>query len=292
MRAIPCSERSIRHGCDSIKARRWLASIILIAAVALSSGRVASAAVPVWIAGDGNWSVPGNWNTAAVPTAGDAVNVFNVDGVSRTITYDYTGPAVTLASLVVNLNGGTPSDTESLSMVTNNLTAVIEYVGYSGGGGSGRGTVNQSGGVNTITGVASDSFYLGFYATDIGVYNLSGSGSLVASAPEVIGFRGSGTFNQSGGVNNTVGITVGISGVAGVGGSTGTYILSGGSLTTVGESISSSVGSAFNQTGGANTVNGSLSLGTNAGTTGTYSLGGTGVLTVSGTNELVGSSGT
>lgn len=46
--------------------------------------------------GSGNWSVTSSWNTGNVPVAGDAVYVTYADDVNRNISYDYTGPAVTL----------------------------------------------------------------------------------------------------------------------------------------------------------------------------------------------------
>ena len=57
------------------------------------------------------------------------------------------------------------------------------------------------------------------------------------------------------------------------------------------ETVGDSGAGAFNQSGGTNTVNGSLTLGVNAGGSGTYTLSGTGQLTTS-WNEVVGASGT
>ena len=57
-----------------------------------------------WNGGSGNWSVPGNWTPAGVPGAGETVNLIP-SGFVPTITYDYTGSAVTLGDLTVNQSG-------------------------------------------------------------------------------------------------------------------------------------------------------------------------------------------
>ena len=54
-------------------------------------------------AASGNWSAAGSWNPGSVPGAGDAVYLAFGDGVNRNISYDYTGAAVTLYSLTVDL---------------------------------------------------------------------------------------------------------------------------------------------------------------------------------------------
>ena len=224
---------------------------------------MARAAIRGWNVGDGNWSVPGNWSPAGVPGSNDTANIMNTDGVSRTITYDYTGGAVTLGLLTVDLTGGMPTDTETLSMAANNLTSATEFVGYSGTGSNGSGTFNQSGGVNTIN---STAIYLGVNATDTGYYNLSGTGSLV-SVGEVIGYNGAGIFTQSGGTNTpgTGNLYLGYSS-----GSNGTYVLNSG-LLTMGNGFANSgsieylgfeanSSGTFTQNGGTNTISNSNSL--------------------------------
>ena len=206
-------------------------AVALVSAVLIFLGGSARAATTrLWNVFDGNWSVAGNWSPSGVPAAGDTVNIFDTDGVSRTITYDYTGAAVTLGSLAIDLTNGTSSDTETLMMSANNLTAGFEYVGFSGAGSNGSGTFNQSGGVNTIT---VTSLYLGLNATDTGYYNLSGTGSLVnsGSSGEIVGYSGTGYFTQSGGTNsitaNGSALYLGYNA-----NSTGVYTLNSGSLTT------------------------------------------------------------
>lgn len=88
---------------------------------------------------------------------------------------------------------------------------------------------------------------------------------------EVIGKSGTGTLNQAGGSNTNNSLTLGT-----LTGSSGTYNLSGGSLSfTNNEIIGSSGTGVFNQTGGTNTtVLGTLHVGTSSGGRGTYNLSG------------------
>ena len=259
-------------------------AVVLFSAVLIFWDASAQAATRTWNALDGNWSVAGNWSPSGVPDAGDTVNIIDSDGVSRTITYDYTGTAVTLGSLTIDLFNGLPVDTETFSMSANNLTAGFEYVGSSGGGINSNGTFNQSGGVNTIT---VGSLLLGANAAETGYYNLSGTGTLVNSdqSGEIIGNEGAGYFTQSGGSNS---ITAnGSSLVLGfIGNSTGVYILNSGSLTMgtaagnlASELIGLGVGSSgtFIQNGGTNNaVNGGsgLVLAYSSNSTGDYTLAG------------------
>ena len=239
----------------------------------------AQAATCAWNVFDGNWSVAGNWNPSFVPDAGDTVNIIDSDGVSRTITYDYTGSAVTLGFLTIDLTNGTPDDTQTFFMSANNLTAFSEYVGNSGAGSNGSGTFNQNGGVNTITGIG---LYLGENATDSGYYNLSGTGTLVSAYGEVIGDNGAGYFTQSGGSNSIT--AVGGSLVLGnESNSIGIYTLNSGSLTmgTVGNIANQYIGygtgssGTFIQNGGTNSVfngNASIYLAYGSNSTGNYTL--------------------
>src|SRR5689334_17632419 len=113
--------------------------IVILSLVALPL----SAAEKDWNDGSDNWSNPAAWTPAGVPAAGDdAIISFN-DDVARTITYDYTGPDVVLNSLTVDLQGAV-TNTITLSMAANSLTANIEFIGLNGSG-----TFNQSGGTNT-----------------------------------------------------------------------------------------------------------------------------------------------
>ena len=215
-----------------------------------------------WTDGTGNWSVPGNW-LAGVPGDGDIeAYISDSDGVSRTVTYDYTGPAVSLGGLDIDLTGGSGSATNTLSMSANNLTATgAEFVGFHGAG-----TFNQSGGTNAATSViiASD-------VQSTGTYTLSGTGSLTVQSSESVGTSGTGYFNQSGGTN-TVGNTLYVGEEFG---STGTYTLSGTGSLTAYDIILGGFGTGhFNQSGGTNAVSDDLIVGYNLSTNCSYTLSG------------------
>ena len=138
----------------------------------LQSHPLRASATDNWIATDGNWSTPANWSTTTtVPGAFDTVNITPTDGANRTITYDYTGPAVTpIANLTINLtNATTPGNTTLFSMAANNLTASSETIGSSTP--NGTGAFSQSGGNNTVPG----NLYLGYASATTGSYALSGN---------------------------------------------------------------------------------------------------------------------
>ncbi len=162
-------------------------------------------------------------------------------GVSGKGVFNQAGGAHTINSdLYVGHNGGA-SGTFTLSGGVLNVQTFSTYVGNQGAG-----TFNQTGGSNN----QGSWLYIGFGTSSIGTYNLSG-GTLTAVA-EVVGTAGSGTFNQTGG-NNTVAWTGGPTEItiASNPGSTGSYNLSGGTLTAT---ITNN--GNFTQTGG--TYNGTL----------------------------------
>ena len=113
--------------------------------VALSVVLPAHAVIKDWNDGTGNWSEPANWTPAGVPEAGDDTNIVFNDDVARTVTYDYTGPAVMLGPLTIDMTGAGTNAT-TLSMGANALsTNSGEYIGEDG-----RGTFDQSGGTHTL----------------------------------------------------------------------------------------------------------------------------------------------
>ena len=230
-----------------------------VAAIACWSAIIAEGATKFYVGPasgvSANWNNAANWSAtsggaggAGVPASGDDVRITDSDGVSRTVTYDYTGSPVTLEDFIVDLTGGAANATNTLSMSANNLTVnTEEAVGFNRSG-----TFNQTGGSNTITAGYLD---LGAGTGSIGTYTLSNSGSLTVSADESIGDSGKGIFVQSGGTNTINYFELDIGYHAG---STGNYSLNGGML---------SAPSVY--------VGGSAS-----------GSGGTGVLTVSGTGVL------
>jgi hypothetical protein len=139
--------------------------------------------------------------------------------------------------------------------------------------------------------------YLGYDAGSTGTYDLSGTGAVSTAGSEIVGYSGTGNFNQTGGTNTINGPTTqpspGNLTAGAQSNGVGTYTLSAGSLSVEGTEVIGSSGTGnFSQTGGTNTA-GALTIGANAGSTGTYALSGTGALSVPGGGlENVGNSGT
>ena len=101
------------------------------------------------------------------------------------------------------------------------LSAVSEYIGYSG-----TGAFTQTGGTNNISNSSYGALYLGYNAGSSGTYILSGSGQLSATS-EYVGYNPGATalFQQTGGSNASSFILIG---------SGGRYTLSGGTLNITG----------------------------------------------------------
>ncbi len=203
-------------------------------------------------------------------------------GFSGSGTFNQTGGTNTLLSLGQLSLGSNSGGSGTYNLSGGQLIACGEYIN--------AGTFNQSGGSNYI-GHGSEPFslYLGGNSGSSGTYNLSGdSTSTLTAGNEYIGYGGTGTFNQSGG-SHTIGTTTSPSNLY-LGynsGSTGTYNLSGdpttSTLTVNGDEYIGYNGiGTFNQSGGAHTVTGALTISANPGvSSGIYNLSG-GTLTVNG----------
>jgi hypothetical protein len=254
----------------SVRGRRGFALRLAAGtAVALASAP-ALATTRTWNTTSGSWSTATDWTPNGVPAAGDSILIEVNDSAGRTVTYDYTGAAVTLANLTIDndLTG-----TNTLSMAANNLTVGNpEQVGFIG-----NGAITQSGGVNNIAG----GLELGVEGTGIGNYTLSGTGTLTdssANGGEIIGFFGTGTFTQTGGINSVSGSGSTIV-IADTPGSHGAYNLSGGSATAPAVFVGTANGGGsaggtgiLSVTGGSLTTTGGLSV--SAGTGSAIVLGG------------------
>jgi Dockerin type I domain len=293
------------------KSRRgWIA---LGFAAAMVRAEVGHATTYTWEGGgilfpSGNWSTTSDWNPGGTPGDGDTASIYMGD-LGGTVTYDYTGTAVTLSSLSINSSTiGRGSDSAVLAIGANNLTSDDETLGVTS---TGQGVINQSGGVNTIAGDSGTLGVAGTYnlsggsnsimGADAelyvqGTYNLSNLGSLSATLEEMDG----GTFSQSGGTNSATGLNVGDE----ADDLQSTYTLGLGNLTSTTETVYEY--GAFSQSGGTNTIAGdsgilyvlgayNLSGGTNSITgasarldveNGVYSLSDTGSLTA--TKESIG----
>ncbi|MDP9175190.1 MAG: hypothetical protein M3O30_15185 [Planctomycetota bacterium] len=197
-------------------------------------------------------------------------------GLSGTYTLSGTGNLNIGPYGSENIGGGNGNFIQTGGVQT--LTTSAIYLGqYS----NGTSRFNQSGGTNSL--VAS-TLYLGFGAGSTASYSLGAGASLIATgisysnSYEYIGDSGIGNFNQTGGTNSLnsfdgaiyVGYNIG---------STGNYLLSGGSLQFTGggaEYIGRFGVGNFNQTGGTNLLSGTRLMIEN----GTYTLGAGASLTV------------
>jgi fibronectin-binding autotransporter adhesin len=265
----------------SARRRHW-------AILAAAAGGVSLAAWPAyaintdnWKGGSSNWNNSANWSSNAVPGAGDIVNVTGTNGFSFTVSYDYTGSALTVGTLTIDLTNSGATGSAALSMTGNTLSSVNEMIGVSG-----VGLFNQSGGANSVAG---GTFYIGQTASGTGTYLLSGGAfSIFGGTGEVVGDLGAGTFTQSGGSNSSSLLTLGA-----IGGSAGTYSLSGLShLNVTNEIIGSAGKGTFTQTNGQNICGNEVDIGRSAGSIGSYTIGGTGAsLVAEGSMYVGGSSG-
>jgi hypothetical protein len=151
--------------------------------------------------------------------------------------------------LLVGSNG-------TYNLMGGSLSASNEFVGNSG-----IGAFTQNGGTNRI----SNNFFVGHSLSGSGTYTLN-DGSLRVYNNETIGNSGIGAFTQSGGTNRVAAIVLG-----NLSGSSGTYDLSAGSLSTSFEYVGFSTTGAFTQSGGTDKVV-ILDLASNSGGSGTFNL--------------------
>jgi len=185
-------------------------------------------------------------NSASINTGGSYDDVGQLGTDNATLTLAGTASLTTTSDFNVG-------DLDSSSGVLNiqgsaSLSVNAFFVGSANATGStASGTVNQSGGSVTEVNGGIGEFAIGGRASTsgAGIYNLSG-GTLTATAGIRVGGTGTGTFNQSGG---TVIANAGIN-LARIAGSTGTYNLNGGTLSTYNVASSTSVNATFNFNGG------------------------------------------
>ena len=219
--------------------------------------------------------------------------------------------SIAAGSGAINLNNGLViSGSGNVSLGSGNLTINDTNSGMSGSStlilgifdtangsetiGNTGASFTQSGGINAVSVyISTTGLTLGANSGSRGTYTLSGTGQLSIGgvgygAWEVVGNSGSGTFNQTGGVNIVNDDNGGALILAANPGSSGTYILSGsGQLAVQGdanpgsENVGDSGKGTFTQSGGTNNVGGGLTLGGNSGGSGTYNLNG-GMLVLSG----------
>ena len=192
---------------------------------------------------------------------------FLQSGGSNAIGNGFSG-----AVLVLGNNAGASGS--YLLSGSGGLSASSEFVGSSGSG-----AFSQSGGTNSIGGNGSGGLYLGNNLGSSGSYTLSGGSLSVSGNGEFVGQSGNGTFTQPGGTNNNAtAVYLGYNP-----GSSGSYTLSGsGLLLAPSLTVGNSGSGTFFQNGGSNQVGGNgtgeLYVGYNAGTSGSYTLSGSGQL--------------
>ena len=215
-----------------------------------------SGSVPV--SGDSVYIV--NGGTVNVTQLGETCGTLSLGSSagSGTVNMSGGGFSATQYAYVGNSGAGTFAQTagtngSSILYLANNAGATGTYnLGGSGSllanmefvGNGGTGTFTQTGGANTMTfnpnfglgNLYGACLCLGYSATGMGTYALSGSGRLSTTDIgwqdfEYVGYNGTGVFNQSGGTNTCDRIAVGT-----YAGSSGTYNLRTGESITVGDS--------------------------------------------------------
>jgi hypothetical protein len=135
------------------------------------------------------------------------------------------------------------------------VTTAFTYVGENSAG-----TLAQTAGFLR----ASSGLRVGLNAGSAGTYTLSGGTMSIVGSRIGISTAGTGTFNQTGGTHSTSSVTLG---------TTGTYNLSAGSLTTPSGGTGVVVNGVFNQSGG-DIVTPTLTIGGSFSGTGTFNMSG------------------
>ncbi len=282
----PCEGSVLRH--RGIRATPVLCGLIA-AALLTWSPSMAHSQTRNWILSSvpGDWSNPLNWSGGAEPTSGAVVYItnggtatissmgevcssLNLGGTGSgtiqmtagsftagsgyigglgTATFTHSGGTFTCPKFYVGLyyQGGTTTGSGLYELSgTAYLNSYDEQIGYSG-----MGTFTHTGGTNSCTSLSVGASPNGNPSTGE-AYNLSGSGYLTASS-ENIGYWGSGTFTQSGGINACSTLSVGA--VSTRPDASTVYDLGDGSLTASLEFIGSTGSGTLTQSGGINTVN-------------------------------------
>lgn len=226
-------------------------------------------------------------NTANLVVVGQSAGssaTYNLSGGNVVV-----GSAATPGQLIVGQTGTNATFTQTGGSVASNgaggLLSIADKTGSSGSyllkngtlnadtvyvGNFGTGTFNQTGGTQTIAGLASTSgLFVGLFNT--GSYNLSNADgtAVLTAAHEYIGCNATGTFTQSDGTHTLNGdLQLGVA--AGV---TGTYNLNGGVL-NANANIGVGIGGTgvINQTNGTLNVTGGFYLGSVGTSTGKYTL--------------------
>ncbi len=225
--------------------------------------------------GTGSYALTGGTLSAAYELIGDTGNgIVTQSGGSNTTDwtleiglsgsgeYDQSG-GINLVGEALELGDAGGAGIYNLSG-SGVLNASSEIIGIDGAG-----TFIQTGGTNAVRiGLYVGGYLPGENLTPIpGSYSLSGSGT-ISTFEELVGVGGMGMFTQSGGAN-TIGDTLSVGGgpddVGDIVSGTGSFVLSGGTLTSVYERIGYDGSGTFTQTGGVNSTTNSLQIGVSDG---------------------------
>jgi hypothetical protein len=225
-----------------------------------------------WVDGTGYWDEASHWSLtsggpggAGQPVATDTAYLTQSTGAITYVRYrNKTNPGDVLAAIRIDETAGGLMDLRMTFEPGDNLSAVTEYVGYSG-----NGTFAQSKAVHTVTG----NMYLGYNDSGHGKYYLSGGTFNAGDSGTdrlVVGRAGLGEFTHSGGTLNAAGsLYLGYES-----GSDGDYTLSG-DFSQVSTNITY-VGrygrGDFDQTGGSHETTGALYLARYADSRGVYDI--------------------
>ncbi|UPK40778.1 cadherin domain-containing protein (plasmid) [Bradyrhizobium sp. 186] len=251
-----------------------------------------------WIAGDGNWNVPGNWSTNSLPGAQDVALINLPVEVSHTTGSDTVGRLYAMAG-VLSLSGGaltvngisvinslaetggtvTLADTASMGSLTQsggqlNGSGTLTATGlsaFSGGTESGSGTTQASGGAtftNSYFGLdGGRTLQLGGSSTATGAYaqiDLNGSDpntGISDIGSGVLTIAAGATFDDQ----TTSGMYVFASNRGGSDDGSTAAVNNLGTFTKSGSAADSTISTAFNNKGVVNVSSGTLHL-SNGGT--------------------------
>jgi hypothetical protein len=212
-----------------------------------------------WTVSSGDWSASMNW-TSGVPVYGMDTYIDNNGGATLNL------PGAACRVLYV----GDTAGSGTVDMIGGTLTWQSVSVGSSG-----NGIFTQSGGTSTTVNPYYCNLFLGANTGGNGIYNLSGTGQLNAWCEDV-GYYGTGTFVQSGGINIvSCNLYLGATSSG-----SGSYSLSDDGLLSVDNQLivgNNGGNGTFTQSGGTNTTY-ELDIAYDAGSTGTYELSGSGQL--------------
>jgi fibronectin-binding autotransporter adhesin len=169
---------------------------------------------------------------------GSFVQTGGTNNAQRLLLGSFTSGSSTCTA-TYSLSGGT------LSVAQQELVA-----------GQGLATFTQTGGTHAV----GTDLFIAYESNATGSYSLTGTGALSAGGTEYVGVNGVATFNQTGGVN-TINSTGTALELAANTGSTGNYLLSGGTLSVananngpIAELIGANGNATFTQTGGYHTA--------------------------------------